>query len=544
MLKRLDIQTDKKILNAKDKQNIFFNIFAKYLVVVFSVLGWTIIILFSAPTLGRPIISGYVLLFILIGYFKEIKVILFTGAVVLLSYFFLFFTYPHWEIFHPSLDITILFLSAAVVILVVYSINKNYANLLKERNKIKATKSSLETVVAAQNKKLRESSIILEKKVRERTEILEGTRRALINLLEDAEESKKLIELEKNKTRAALVSLVDGLIVFNEEKKIALVNPEAERTLKIKEEDVINKKIDQISSSENLNKLYEILGRKIEWTGQRYELILGKILKRFFQVSVVPISDKRKTIGIMVILHDITREKEVERLKSEFVSIAAHQLRTPLSATKWVLKMLLDGDVGKLSEEQKDFLEKGHQSNERMILLINDLLNVAHIEEGRFIYKPDFHFIEDIAQKIIDGLKEASKKRNIKIIFNKPKRELSKKVKVDEKKIELTIQNLLDNAIRFTKHGGLVTISIEYDKINVKVIIEDTGVGIPEKQKSRIFTKFFRADNVIKMETEGSGLGLFICKNVIEAHGGEIGFESEENKGTAFYFTIPLNSKL
>lgn len=495
MLKKINTKIDKKTSNTKAKSSVFFSEFIKYLVGIFLVLG-------------------------------------------------LFFIYHRQEIIHPLLDIAILFISIVVVVLVVNNINKNYTNLLKERNKIEETKISLETIVTTQNEKLQEPSVVLENKVCERTEALEETRRALINLLEDAEESKKMIELEKNKTRAALISLVDGLIVFDEEKNIVLVNPEAERTLKIKEEKVINKKINQIVDSENLDKLYEVLGKKIEWTGQRYELILGEVLKRFFQVSVVPISVEGKTIGLMVILHDITREKEVERLKSEFVSIAAHQLRTPLSATKWVLRMLLDGDIGKLSDEQIDFLEKGHQSNERMILLVNDLLNVAHIEEGRFIYKPSLHFIEGVVQRSVDGLKAASKKRDIKIIFNKPKNGLPKKVKVDEKKIELVVQNLLDNAIRFTKPGGMVTISIEYDKVNVEVSVKDVGVGIPEKQQSRIFTKFFRADNVVKMETEGSGLGLFICKNIVQAHGGTIWFESEENKGTTFYFTIPLNSKL
>lgn len=401
-----------------------------------------------------------------------------------------------------------------------------------------------ETTVADKTKELQKLSGDLEIKVQERTEILEETRKALINLLEDAEESKKEIELEKNKTRATLVSLSDGLIVFDKEKKIVLVNPASERILELKEGQVLGKKINQISGFPILDKLYQTLDNKIEWTGRKYELILGESLKRFFQVSVTPIFVGKEQIGLMITLHDVTREKEVERLKTEFVSIAAHQLRTPLSATKWILRLLLDGDVGKLSKEQIGFLEKGYQSNERMIILINDLLNVAQMEEGRFIYKPSFSSLEDIAQKNIDGLKETAQKKEIEIIFNKPKDGLSKKVKIDENKIGIVFQNLLDNAIRFTKPGGKVVISIEYDKINARVTVEDTGVGIPDEQQARIFTKFFRAGNVIKMETEGSGLGLFICKNTVSAHGGKIWFKSEENKGTTFYFTIPLNTKL
>ena len=541
---KINNQADDKIIGAKDKLNVFFDFSIKYLISIFSVIGWTVVILLLAPTLGRPIISGYVLLFILIAFFRETKAVLFMGVLVFLSYAFLFFNYPHKVTLHPLLDITILFASIMAVVFIVRGIQKRYVDLIKEKNKTKIAKESLEIMVAAKTKELQELSGDLEVKIKERTKTLEATRKALINLLEDAKESKKAIEWEKNKTRAALISLSDGLITFNEEKKIVLVNPAAERILDIEEMQVLNKKMVQISGSANLKKLYEVLGRKIEWTGRKYELILEGLLKRFFQVSITPISTDKKQIGLMVVLRDITKEKEIERLKTEFVSIAAHQLRTPLSAVKWILRLLLDGDVGKLSKEQINFLEKGYQSNERMIILINDLLNVAHIEEGRFIYKPSFFSFEDIAQKSIDGLKESIKKREIELVFNKPKNGLSKKIKVDGKKIGLVIQNLLDNAIRFTNPGGKVTISIGYDKINAKVTVEDTGVGIPDKQRSRIFSKFFRADNVVKMETEGTGLGLFICKNIISAHGGKIGFNSKEGEGTAFYFTVPLDTKL
>jgi len=240
----------------------------------------------------------------------------------------------------------------------------------------------------------------------------------------------------------------------------------------------------------------------------------------------------------MIILHDITREREIDRMKTEFVSIAAHQLRTPLSAIKWTLRMLLDGDVGQLSQEQAEFLEKGYRSNERMISLINDLLNVARIEEGRFLYSLTYQSLEEIIEKVIEGLSGLVKEKKLKLVFNKPKKTLPK-VKVDKEKIELVIQNLLDNAIGFNNSGGQVTISVKCDKMKLEVMVQDTGVGIPRSQRKRIFAKFFRADNAIKLETEGTGLGLFICKNIIEAHGGKIWFESQEGQGTTFWFTLP-----
>jgi len=385
---------------------------------------------------------------------------------------------------------------------------------------------------------IKKSQEDLEEKVKERTARLEEARKALTNMLEDAEGARKKIEEERNKTRATLTSLTDGLIVFDQENKINLINPAAEKILGLKEGEVINRTLDQISDFPNLVKLYDALGKKVEWTGQEYEVIFEKPFKRFFQVSITPSVVDKEVMGMIVILHDISREKEIDRLKNEFVSIAAHQLRTPLSAIKWSLRLVLDGDTGKITKKQAEILEKGYQSNERMITLINDLLNVARIEEGRFVYKAVLSSIEEIITKSIDNLNSLANRKRVKIVFNKPLGSLPK-VNVDKEKIMLVIQNLIDNAIRFNKSNGEVTVSVKRDKINIEVVVKDNGIGIPSVQKDRIFTKFFRADNAIISEAEGSGLGLFICKNIIEAHGGRIWFESEKGQGTAFYFTLP-----
>jgi len=247
-------------------------------------------------------------------------------------------------------------------------------------------------------------------------------------------------------------------------------------------------------------------------------------------------------LGTLVILHDVTREKIIERMKTEFVSLAAHQLRTPLSAIKWALRMVLDGDLGPITEEQRDFMEKTYSSNERIITLINDLLNVTRIEEGRYLYRPILTDIESVVQFVIDSYKEEIEKRKIKFEFKKPEKKLPK-VMLDVEKMRLAIQNLLENAIRYTQPEGRVTASLKYVKKEIEFSIKDTGIGIPKDQQERIFTKFFRGGNAIRLETKGSGLGLFIVKNIIEAHGGKIWFESEEGKGTTFYFTIPVKEE-
>ena len=380
----------------------------------------------------------------------------------------------------------------------------------------------------------------LEKKVEERTSDLSKAKTALINMLEDAQESKERMEVEKNKTRAALTSITDGLIVLDRDKKITLVNPDAEKKLKIKEKDVLNKKIEDLTDYPNIGELYQALEKKIEWTGQKYELVLEKPLKRYFDIFIAPIAVDKNVIGMIIIMHDITRDREISRMKTEFVSIAAHQLRTPLSAIKWSLKMILDGDVGNITSEQIDFLEKTYQSNERMILLINDLLNVSRIEEGRFVYNQEPCSLEEIIEDTIEVSRSLGKKKKVKVIFEKPKKSLPK-VRADKEKISIVIQNLVDNGIRFNKVGGNVTILTKHDNMFITVMVKDTGVGIPKIEQERIFTKFFRANNVQRLDVEGSGLGLFICKNIIEVHGGKIWFESEKNKGTSFIFTLPID---
>jgi signal transduction histidine kinase len=265
-------------------------------------------------------------------------------------------------------------------------------------------------------------------------------------------------------------------------------------------------------------------------------------------VSAVPMMIRGEKLETLVILHDITREKMVERIKTEFVSLAAHQLRTPLSAIKWTLKMLLDGDLGEITKEQRGFLDKTYQSNERMISLINDLLNITRIEEGKYLYKPTLADFENIVHFVIDSFQEEIARKKIVLDFQKSKTKLPR-ITIDTEKMRLVVQNLLDNAVRYTPLHGRITILLEiikfHDKDEREIIfsIKDTGVGIPQDQQPRIFTKFFRGANVMRMDTEGTGLGLFISKNIVEAHGGKIWFESEEGKGTTFHFTLPVKEE-
>ncbi|MAG44318.1 hypothetical protein CL633_00285 [bacterium] len=238
--------------------------------------------------------------------------------------------------------------------------------------------------------------------------------------------------------------------------------------------------------------------------------------------------------------HTRERDKLINQAKSEFIAIAAHQLRTPLTSVKWVLKMVLGGSAGQINKEQKSFLKKGYKTNERIIRMVNDLLSIARIEEGRFGYKFKMLDLIKFVKDIVQDNKEKFKKKGLKLEFLKPKQEFSK-CKIDPKSLRLALQNIIDNAYDYTSKG-FVKISIKQEQKEFLLKIQDTGVGVPISEQSRLFTKFFRGSNIMKkgLGTEGTGLGLYIVQNIIKKHGGRVWLESELNKGTEFYFTLPL----
>jgi len=381
----------------------------------------------------------------------------------------------------------------------------------------------------------------VKKKTRElqqKTEDLMRSREALMNILEDVQAAREASEEERDRTLAIIENFTDGLLLFDNHNLLLLINPQAQEFFGVKSQDIIEKSLSDLRKVKSLQPLVKLLGKEIRGFFRK-ELDLGKNL--ILEVSAIPIIIKGKKSQNLVILHNVTREKTVERLKTEFVSISAHQLRTPLSAIKWTLRMLLDGDIGKISSDQRNILEKAYKSNERMIKLINDLLDVTRIEEGRFLYnikKADFI---KIVKGVISALRDVAKKSKLTLHLLLPSNKIPE-VKVDAEKISLAVQNLIENAVHYTPAGGKVTVSIKYDKEHKEVLfsVEDTGIGIPESQQKRVFSKFFRSPNAIRKETVGTGLGLFTTKNIVEAHGGKIWFKSKEGKGTTFYFSLPV----
>lgn len=407
-------------------------------------------------------------------------------------------------------------------------------------------KTTLEIKVKARTKELQELARSLEEKVEARTKDIEKrageiekSRVALMNILEDVEDARSKTEEERDKTKAIIANFADGLIVLDKGNKITLINSEGEKLLDVKSKELEGKFLNSSIEKTLLKKIVKLIeGAKNKADLFREELSFGK--EKILEVSTNSLTVTGEKV---IIIHDISREKLVERMKTEFVSLAAHQLRTPLSGIKWVLKMMMDGDIGgELTQEQKDFLQKAYTNNERMIMLINDLLDVTRIEEGKYLYKLVSTDIESVVRPMLESYKDEFLRAKVKTEFKKPARKLPK-VKVDVEKIRLVFQNLIENALRYTPAGGTVEIFIRQIKDEIEISFKDTGLGIPADQQERVFTKFFRAVNAMKFQTEGSGLGLFISKNIVEAHDGRIWFESEEGKGTTFYIALPIQEE-
>ncbi len=249
------------------------------------------------------------------------------------------------------------------------------------------------------------------------------------------------------------------------------------------------------------------------------------------------------TIVLMVITFSITRSleglAEANRLKSEFVSIVSHQLRAPLSNLKWALEFIISGRCGQMNGQHAEYTKIIKDNTDRMGELVSDLLMVSRIEQGRLpSHKSEFS-LEELAQKTVATFEATAQAAKVEVKLEIPGSPLPKAF-ADPSQIRLVIDNFVDNAIRYTKEGGKVEVKIKpRNKRYLLFSVKDDGVGIPQQDQKHIFQKFFRSSNVLKYQTHGSGLGLYIAKSIVEGSKGKIGFQSEENKGSTFWFTIP-----
>ncbi|HPP64931.1 MAG TPA: ATP-binding protein [Candidatus Paceibacterota bacterium] len=361
------------------------------------------------------------------------------------------------------------------------------------------------------------------------------------------------LQLERTQINAMIRSIDDPAIAYSQNFEVILANPALEKLTNLKKEELIGKIITpEMANNQKFSLLVKIIFPSLAPAvlEQQLDTYPQKVKVKFFEpqeltleiVTTKVIDEKGKVYGFLKVIHNLTREENLRKIQSDFITIAAHQLRTPLSGLNWILDVLSQNETGPLNETQKDLLEKAKAALSESIETVEDLLNAAQIEEGKFGFEFSLNDLEKIIETTLVKFEPIAEKNNIKLIFYRLKPPLNPIV-IDPLRIKLVMEILIDNAIKYNVLNGEVRIKLEVlkDRPFVMVSVEDTGIGISEEEKEKVFTKFFRSQKVVKKETLGTGLGLYLAKNIIERHGGKIWFKSEENRGTTFYFTLPLD---
>ncbi len=386
------------------------------------------------------------------------------------------------------------------------------------------------------------------KEVTSKAKALEDQQIATLNILEDIEKEKEIsqqLAKDLEKFQLAVANASDHVVITDEEGFIIYANKSVERITGFTSEEVLGKKA---GSKELWGGLMDPAFYKLFWNTVKIKKQVftgelknhrknGEVYEAMSSVSPV-LSDQGEVLYFVGIERDISREKQIDRAKTEFVSLASHQLRTPLSAISWYAEMLLHGDAGKLKSEQVEYVKEIFDGNQRMIDLVNALLNVSRIELGTLAVDSVPTDLRELADSVLSELKPQLIQKKHKVITNYDKK--LPKINLDSKIMRVVWQNFLSNAVKYTPEKGQITVGINIKGKDALISVADTGYGIPKNQQDKIFTKLFRADNIRDKVTDGTGLGLYIIKSVIEQFGGKVWFESVESKGTTFYASIPL----
>lgn len=419
----------------------------------------------------------------------------------------------------------------------------------------------------AMSDKLKTSYDTLEQKVQEKTVALtqmlekfevkntelEKSQIATINLLEDLEEEKdaieqkvkdrtREIEREKRKLLQVTGNMRGGAILLNEAKEVVFSNERAHRVLGVPPEDMssehlltafykyfaageIKKQIERCFNQESFQ-ISEIVG------GERvYEI--------FFHYIQDTLENAEQTVGYFILFYDITDAKLLERSKSELVAVASHQLRTPLTAMRGNVEMLVDESYGPLNKEQHELLDDIEVSTIRLITMVNEMLDITKIERGNLEMTLERLGVKEIIDSVVDDLSSYAKRHEFEISLTGVPADLF--INGDRLRVRQIFQNLIDNAIKYSSHPGKLEISANPKEAVAEIIFKDNGIGVPKNEQINLFGRFYRASNTAKTASSGSGLGLYIVKSIAKQLGGDIWFASEEGNGTTFFVELPLH---
>ena len=360
-----------------------------------------------------------------------------------------------------------------------------------------------------------------------------------------AERTQKMLELvnEKSRLRTIIGCMADGVLVANLEGRLVLWNASSVKMLKSKGFDIAGESLEYYISNEPLiTAIKEVLSSEDKDFSMVSREIPAQDQKIILMANIAPVRDEDgKILGAVTVLRDITTLKEINKIKSQFVSMVAHELRAPMAAIKGWLEVVLSGEAGSDEEQNKKWLQRAMDRSDSLLALVNDLLVINRMEAGKVAQKMQPVKINDVITRIVDFLRPDAEKQMVSI-----KTDLTEElppIQADMRDMEKLFTNLISNAVKYNRENGSVTIEGKVEGSFVHYKIKDTGIGISSEHLSRIFDDFYRADEERIKKISGTGLGLTIAKKIVNSHFGRIEVDSEPEKGSLFSVFLPLEHR-
>lgn len=363
-----------------------------------------------------------------------------------------------------------------------------------------------------------------------------GQSKRIKELSKETEElTLKISRLERQNAavQAILSSMVEGVVAVSKDTRILSLNPTIENIFAVDGPGSLGKFFLEAIRNNDLAEVINKVLKSGEFLSQ--ELNLSWPVQKTFQVNASPIFDAGNVSGCLLVIHDITQLRKLEKMRSDFVANVSHELKTPITSIKGFVETLIEGALED-KENSREFLKIINNHTERLNNLINDLLDLSQIESRAVKLNISDFNLNELIEEVLSGFKSQLKKKGISVSCEVLSGTI---LKADRERIQQVLVNLIDNAVKFNKENGFVKIYTEDQNGKTKIIVEDSGQGIPEKDLPRIFERFYRVDKARSRELGGTGLGLSIVKHIIELHGGSVGVESTEGLGSKLYFVIP-----
>jgi PAS domain S-box-containing protein len=362
-------------------------------------------------------------------------------------------------------------------------------------------------------------------------------------LRRERERSLRDIATEKSKMKTIINCMGDGVLVCDRDGCIVLTNPAASRMLKTSESSLLGNFLSQCNLHSELSKTIEesLKAKDLSYTSVSQELSIGESGEIFLRAHTAPVrNDIGEVMGSVTVLEDISHLKELDKMKSDFIAMVAHELRAPIAAVEQQLTVILNKMAGEVTEKQEQLLFRAKERTKGLLDLIKDLLDLSKIEAGKMVQYMEPLSLQEVIQRVVDMMRAEAEGKKIDLQFSGPNQ--ISLINADRNSMDGIFTNLISNAIKYTPEGGKVWVTLSEEGGFVKATVSDTGIGIKKEDLSRIFDKFYRVKTTETRQIIGTGLGLSIVQSIVDAHLGSISVDSEVGKGTTFTVLLPKES--